>query len=533
VSLRPRIVPLRSSWSIFEDLQGRAGVEHGERGVPRHADTVVVGGGVGGAIVAARLAAASDESVLLLEAGPDYGPRGSGRWPAELLDFTAMAVASHPWHYTSAAAAGTPGQTIERARVIGGFSYHKVCAAVWGWRGDYDAWAAAGSPGWDGASLLPLFERANEMFRVFQPARHEITPWHQACLDAAPSAGYPFIPDLNSLDVDVGIAIGPLNVADGMRWNSAFAYLDPVRHQPNLYIVGDALVDRVLLSNGRATAVEAVIDGDLVRIEAGRVVLSGGAYGSPLVLLRSGIGPADEISDHGIEPLHELPGVGRNLRDHPATRVVFAGTPGLVEAMDAFVDAGGDAREEGTIVLARSFRCTAGFDLHLYPLGSRMDDGSWRFAIYVGLMEVKSSGTIRLSGRDPEALPIIDTGYFTDPDGADLAVLVDGIRLARELAAQEPLATIAGPEIEPCVGPTDLPELTRFRSLHDYHPTSSCKMGPAGDPEAVVDSNGKVHGLEELFVADASIMPFVPRANTNFPTAVVGEKIAEALLNDA
>jgi choline dehydrogenase len=375
-----------------------------------------------------------------------------------------------------------------------------------------------------------LFERANEQFRVVQPTRDEVTPWHRACLDAAPAAGFPVIPDLNNLDVDLGIAIGPLNVADGMRWNSAFAYLDPVRHLANLRIVGDALVDRVVIENGRAVAVEAVIDGEPVRIGAGRVVVSSGAYGSPLVLLRSGIGSADEIAVHGIEPVHDLPGVGRNLQDHPATRVVFAGTPGLVAAMDAFVESGGDAREEGTIVLAKSSRCADGFDLHLYPLGSRLEDGSWRFAIYTAVMDVKSTGSVRLSGRDPESLPIIDTGYFTDPEGADLAVLTEGVRLARGLAAQQPVASVSGAEIEPCLELAELPEFIRTHSLHDYHPTSSCKMGPASDPAAVVDANGKVHGLDGLYVADASIMPFVTRANTNIPTAVVGEKIAEALL---
>jgi len=209
---------------------------------------------------------------------------------------------------------------------------------------------------------------------------------------------------------------------------------------------------------------------------------------------------------------------------------VFSGTPGLEEAMNGFVAAGGDAREEGTIVLARSSRCTDGFDLHLYPLSSRLEDGSWRFAIYTAVMEVKSTGSVRLSGRDPEALPVIDTGYFTDPDGADLAVLAEGVRMARELAAQEPLASLHGGEIEPCLPLDDLPAYIRSHSLHDYHPTSTCRMGPTNDPMAVVDANGRVHGLEGLYVADASIMPFVPRANTNLPTAVVGEKIAAALI---
>jgi choline dehydrogenase-like flavoprotein len=184
-------------------------------------------------------------------------------------------------------------------------------------------------------------------------------------------------------------------------------------------------------------------------------------------------------------------------------------------------------------VLAQSSRCERGFDLHLYPLGILMDDGSWRFAIYTALMDVKSTGAVRLSGRDPEALPIIDTGYFTDPEGADLAVLTEGVHLARELSDQSPLRELAGKEIEPCLSLDQLPDFIRTHSLHDYHPSSSCKMGPATDPSAVVDYTGKVHGLDRLYVADASIMPFVTRANTNIPTAVIGEKIADALLNGA
>jgi choline dehydrogenase len=509
-------------------MVGESSVAGETRALPRHAETVVVGGGVGGAIVAGRLAEWSDASVLLLEAGPDYGPLRDGRWPPELLDYTGMPVTSHSWGYASACSAGTPNHNLDRARVIGGCSSHNGCAAVWGWRGDYDAWGAAGNPGWDMESLRPLFERASAALRVFQPDRDEVTPWHRACLDAGPAAGLPMIPSINDVDAELGIGIGALNVSANVRWNSAFAYLDPVRDRSHLGIVGNALVDRVVVERGRAVAVAVVIDGALQRVEAGRVVLAGGAFGSPLVLLRSGIGAADEIARFGIEPVLELPGVGRNLQEHPATGVVYAGTPELIAAMDAFVAAGGAPREEGTIVLAKSARCRAGFDLHLYPIGTRTPDG-WRFAIYAAVMEVRSRGGVRLSGRDPEAPPVIDPGYFGDPEGADLAVLCDGVRIARELGAQSPVRELAGRELAPLARAAEIPAFVRAHSLHDYHPSSSCKMGPASDPLAVVDAGGKVHGLDGLFVADASIMPSVTRANTNVPTAVIGEKIADLL----
>jgi choline dehydrogenase len=378
-----------------------------------------------------------------------------------------------------------------------------------------------------------LFARANEELRVFQPTRDDVTPWHRACADAGPAAGFPFIDNLNDLNAELGIGFGALNVAQHVRWNSAFGYLDPVRNRPNLQIVGNVLVDRVVIGRNRATGVEAIIGGERRRIEAERIVLCGGAYGSPLVLLRSGIGAAQEIEPHGISVTHELPGVGRNLQDHPSSRVVFAGTPALVEEMNAFVDGGGAPREEGSIVLARSSRCAAGFDLHLYPIGSRLPDGGWRFAIFAAVMEVRSTGSVRLSNSDPAALPIIDTGYFSDPDGIDLAVLVEGVQLARRLAAHSPLKELCGPEVEPLLGEDRLPDHIVATGLHDYHPTSTCKMGPATDPSAVVDHRGRVHGMDGLYVADASIMPFVTRANTNIPTAVVGEKFAESLLNDS
>ncbi|MEA2597954.1 MAG: choline dehydrogenase [Thermomicrobiales bacterium] len=503
---------------------------------PHGADTIVVGGGTAGAAIAARLAAGSDRNVVLLEAGPDYGPRGSGRWPMELLDFTGMPVTSHAWGYLSACGNGTPELPLDRARVIGGCSSHNGCAAVWGHRDDYDGWAALGNPGWDTDSLLPLFATVNTQLRVFTPTPDEITPWHRACLDAAPTAGFPVVPNVNDVDLNLGIAIGPINVAEGVRWNTAFAYLDPVRHLPNLAIRGDTLVDRVIVDRGRATAIEIVGTNGTERIEASEIILCAGAYGSPLILLRSGIGNPEELRPLGLTTIHSLPGVGRNLQDHTASHVAFAGTPELVEAMDVFAAAGIPPREEGTIVVAQSSRCRSAFDLHLYPLGRRLPDGGWHFGIYTAIMTPQSRGTVRLSGRDPEAPPIIDHCYFTDDEDADLEVLADGIDLARQMAAGQPLSRLAGTETWPGPALRDraaLHDHLRTTATHDYHPAGSCKMGPDDDPSAVVDAGGRVHGLEDLYVADASIMPVVPRANTNLPAAVDGEKIAAQFLQTA
>jgi choline dehydrogenase len=506
------------------------------RAIPSYVDTVIVGGGTAGAVLAGRLAERSDRSILVLEAGPDYGPRHGGGWPAPLLDARALPVQGHDWEYRSTSAHGLSGLALERARVIGGCSAHNGCAAIWGSRVDYDHWERLGNPGWGAEALQPLFRLANERLQVRRPAPGEITPWHQAVLDAAPGAGLPLIDDLNDLDGDIGIAPAPVNIVGGVRWNTAFAYLDPVRDRTNLHILGQVLVDRVILRGGRVAGLEAIGPEGRFRVETSQVVLCGGAYGSPAVLLRSGIGAPDDLRALGIPPVHALPGVGRNLHDHPAFTLQYAGTEVLVAALEAFRDAGNWLPEEQTIAKARSRRCVEAFDLHLYPVGGPAGPGSssWTFSIPVAAMTPRSRGSLRLAGPGPDLPQIIDHGYLTDLEGHDLEVLLDGIEMARALTAQSPLATLIGAEIGPGATLDDraaLRQAVPSLSNHYYHPVGTCKMGPAGDPDAVVDAAGRVHGLEGLYVADAAIIPVIPRANTNLPCAVIGEKIA-ALLPD-
>ena len=251
------------------------------------------------------------------------------------------------------------------------------------------------------------------------------------------------------------------------------------------------------------------------------MILAGGAYGSPLVLLRSGIGPADELRAAGIVPRHDLPGVGRNLQDHPAIGVHYSARPETIAALEEFIAAGGLPREEGTIGLARSSRCEGPYDLHIYPIASHPLGGKgWRFHISAALMAPRSRGTIRLNPdrpRDPEAPPVIDTGFFTDADGYDLDALTEALALCRDLGAQPALAALLEEEITPETSISDraaLRDWIRGHSGHDYHPAGTCRMGPASDPTAVVDASGHVHGLEGVLVADAAIMPFVTLANT-------------------
>jgi choline dehydrogenase len=500
--------------------------------LPKFADTVVIGGGTAGAAVAGLLAERSEETVLLLEAGPDYGSFADGRWPKELIDAGAIPV-THDWGYESGKQYASRVISFERARVIGGCSSHNGCAAIWGSSVDYDGWAGLGNPGWSTDELRPLFHAASERLRVRIPELGEVTPFQRIALDAAGDAGIPRVADLNNLDDNLGMAPSPANIADGVRWNTAFAYLDPVRERSNLTIVGDSTCDRLEIRSGRVNAViVAGRDGPL-RIEAGRVVVAAGTYGSPTILLRSGIGDSSELRAVGITPMHDLPGVGRNLHDHPRVSLNYAGTRELEEMMGEF------ARdhwmpEEQTIAKARSSRCTQAFDLHVYPVGGRdrATRSGWRWTLEVACLTPRSRGALRITGADIESPPIIDHRYLSDPDHEDLRVLTDGVELAREIATKPAMSRLVGREISLSSIQTriETEAFVRANCLHYCHPVGTCRMGPATDRGAVVDARGRIHGLDNAYVADASIMPAIPRANTNIPALVVGEQIARWLL---
>ena len=493
--------------------------------------TIVAGGGSAGACVAARLVEAGDD-VILLEAGPDYGPYGSSDWPIELLDPAELPVTSHSWNFISASSTGFPDNQLERARVIGGCSSHNGCAIVWSHHLDYDAWFASGLTQWSTESLLPFLHKATDQLDVVIPDYDDVTPLHQLAIDSFPAAGYPAMPNLMAMDVSKGIFVNPVNIKHRVRWNTAFAYLDPLRDDFRLRIVANALVDRVIVRDGAAVGVEVVGPEGPVHYEADRVVLSAGSYGTPLILQRSGIADPHLLSRFGIDTVHALPGVGNHLMDHPAVALNFAGTPELTERLEAWLAAGGLLREEGTTVLASSNRCPEAFDLHLYPVATRTAPGSWDCHLSISVMASRSTGTIAISDRDPAAPPVIDHAYFSDSESYDLDALLDGVTLGRELAACEPLASFIGPEIDPTRNASSRDELARLLptiSKHNYHPTTSCRMGLADDPMAVVDQDGKIHGLSALYVIDASIFPNTTRANTNLPAIAIAEKLAASL----
>lgn len=490
-----------------------------------YADTIVIGGGTAGAAVAARLIEGTSQTVLLIESGPDYGSFADGQWPAPLLDARSL-PGGYDWGYVNGASTGRPVHPLERARVMGGCSSHNGCAAIWGSRVDYDHWAAMGNTGWSADELLPFFKLANEALRVKRISASEITPWQQACLETAPKIGIPQVADLNNLDEDTGMSTSPVNIVEGVRWNSAFAYLDPLRSNDRLTILPQTQVDRLRLEGNRVVALEAIGPNGPLTLEAGRIVLCAGTYGSPAILLRSGMGPDSELRALGIETKFDL-AVGKNLHDHPAVYLKFGGTPQLVAVMKDFAAKGGVLFSEQTIAKFRSKYCTTAYDLHMYPVGGQFMDTAddWEFLLPVANMIPLSRGSVQLTGTDPFATLKIDTAYLSDPDGQDLAILWNGIELVREYARQAPLANLIGDEISPTVN-YKTPEDVRRDNLHYYHAAGTCKMGPESDPYAVVDARGKVHGVDNLYVADASIMPVVPRANTNIPALVVGERIS-------
>ncbi|MFJ4910220.1 GMC family oxidoreductase [Streptomyces sp. NPDC093249] len=488
-------------------------------------DVLVLGGGVAGCVLAARLSEDPGRSVCLVEAGPDHGPDPAD-WPVRLLDARAL-PREDLWERE------VPVHRF-RARVVGGSSCVNGCWNTWGSEADHRAWVRAGGPRWSAAAMEPYRAAAARTMGLRTVPDRELSPWSRAAVAAARELGLP--------EVDMGRPGAPgygyplLNAHDGRRHNAALAYLGAAtRARPRLSVLARAVADRLLVRGGRVEGVVVLVDGVPRTLRADRYVVAAGAVGSPALLLRSGIGPAGELRALGVDPVVDLPGVGGNLSDQPGVFVPLAPTPELEAALAA-------KERDGELYVSRVLLRTAGpyapedgWNLHILPsagppLFGGLPPGRYEAGVSAFLMNPASRGTVRLTSTDPLAPPAVEPGFLSDPEGRDLAVLRSGLETVLRLAGTAALKGLAAlPEGTPPHLLDD--DALRARTGAYWHPVGTCAMGPGDDPTAVVDGLGRVHGLTNLTVADASVLPTVPAANTQFPVLAAAELLADALVS--
>jgi len=433
-------------------------------------DVLILGGGAAGCVLAGRLSENPDRTVCLVEAGPDYGHYDEGRWPADILDPRWLALESHLWPRADEA-----DRSQSRARVLGGCSAHNACVVLEGAPADYD-WGAA----WSYEAFAPYLRRAAETLQTHVLGEEELTPWHRAFREAGGDDAI----------------VHPVNIVDGVRWHTGFAYVDPARGRSNLTILADTLVDRVVREDGRAGG--ALAGG--LEIRADTVVVSAGAYGSPGILLRSGLGP--DLA------------VGEGLVDHVGAGAGWEPTGRLLAETAAHEAEHGLYMGQVTVA-AQSRSCPTGLrDLFVFPaldVGPEISGAAFA-------MKPRSRGSVRLNGPDPETPLAIDHGFLRDEH--DVAVLVEGFERLRELAATDEVRRYVARELRPGAE-VDAETHVRETARGFFHPVGTCAIG------RVLDERCGLLGFENLYVVDASAIPEIPSANTNLTTIALAERAAE------